>query len=341
MRWVLHIDLDQFIAAVEMLRNPDLRGRPVVVGGEGDPTKRGVVATASYEARRYGVHSGVPLRTAAKRCPDAVFLPVDKPAYEAASAEVMMVLRESPWPLEVLGWDEAFLEVDSEWPEEVARRIQTELRARTRLECSIGIGGNPLQAKLATGFAKPAGMFRLTSANWFQVLGDRPPDALWGIGAKTAKRLAELGITTVRELAGANVTELADRLGPTLGPWYVRLARGEDRSAVVATPYLARSRSREHTFQRNLTDWSQVQTEVDRLARQVAEDVAAEGRPAVRIVVKVRYAPFTTRTRGAALAEPTGDEAALAAAALAALDRFPPGRPVRLLGVRAEFAATG
>ncbi|HKE52608.1 MAG TPA: DNA polymerase IV, partial [Actinomycetes bacterium] len=236
MRWVLHIDLDQFIAAVEVLRNPDLRGLPVVVGGDGDPTKRGVVATASYEARKYGVHSGVPLRTAAKRCPDAVFVPVDKDAYEAASAEVMAVLREFPGPLEVLGWDEAFLEVDSEWPEEVARRVQTEVRERTQLECSIGIGGNPLQAKLATGFAKPAGLFRLTPANWYQVLGDRPPDALWGIGAKTAKRLAEFGITTVRELAGADATELADSLGPTLGPWYIRLARGQDRSAVVATP---------------------------------------------------------------------------------------------------------
>jgi DNA polymerase-4 len=237
----------------------------------------------------------------------------------------------------VLGWDEAFLEVDSEWPEEVAAASRP--CGSGPAQCSVGIGGNPLRAS-----SPPASPSRpACSADLGELVPgarDRPPDALWGIGAKTAKRLAELGITTVRELAGADVTELANRLGPTLGPWYVRLARGQDRSAVVATPYLARSRSREHTFQRNLTDWSQVQAEVDRLARQVAEDVAAEGRPAVRIVVKVRYAPFTTRTRGAALAEPTGDEAALAAAALAALDRFTPGRPVRLLGVRAEFAAS-
>ena len=337
MRWVLHIDLDQFIAAVEVLRHPELRGRPVVVGGDGDPTKRGVVSTASYEARQYGVHSGLPLRTAARRCPQAVFLPVDKDVYEAASAEVMAVLRTFPGPIEVLGWDEAFLEAQVEWPEELARRVQREVREHTRLECSIGIGGNPLQAKLATGFAKPAGVFRLTSANWFQVLGDRPTDALWGIGAKTAKRLAELGLTTVAELARADPAELAARLGPTLGPWYVRLARGQDRSAVVATPWAARSRSREHTFQENLTDWAQVRAEVDRLARLVADDVAAEQRPAVRVAVKVRYAPFTTRTRSAALAAPTGAVEALVTAALAALDRFTPGRPVRLLGVRADL----
>ena len=123
-RWVLHVDLDQFIAAVEVLRRPELRGRPVVVGGDGDPTKRGVVSTASYEARAHGVHSGLPLRTAARRCPDAVFLPVDRQRYEAASAEVMAALRELGAVVEVLGWDEAFLAVDTDDPEAVAREIQ-------------------------------------------------------------------------------------------------------------------------------------------------------------------------------------------------------------------------
>ena len=122
--WVLHTDLDQFIAAVEVLRHPELRGRPVVVGGDGDPAKRGVVATASYEARACGVHSGLPMRTALRRCPDAVFLPVDKAAYDAASATVMAVLREFDAIVEVMGWDEAFLAVDTDDPEDVARRIQ-------------------------------------------------------------------------------------------------------------------------------------------------------------------------------------------------------------------------
>jgi DNA polymerase-4 len=337
-RWVLHVDLDQFIAAVEVLRRPELRGLPVVVGGDGDPAKRGVVSTASYEARASGVHSGLPLRTAARRCPEAVFLPVDKEAYEAVSAEVMATLRGFDAVVEVLGWDEAFLAVDTDDPEEVARQIAGRVRAATHLDCSVGIGRNKLQAKLATGFGKPAGVFRITGETWFEVLGDRPTDALWGIGSKTAKRLAGLGIGTVRELAVADPDALAGHFGPTTGPWLVLLARGRDISPVTDTPYLPRSRSREATFQIDITDWDEVRREVARLAQLVAADVAKEERPAVRVVVKVRFAPFITRTHGHQLAAPASDPAVIEQAALAALARFIEGRPVRLLGVRAEFA---
>ena len=157
LRWVLHVDLDQFIAAVEVLRRPELRGLPVVVGGDGDPTKRGVVSTASYEARACGVHSGVPLRTAAKRCPDAVFLPVDKPAYDAASAEVMATLRTFDAVVQVLGWDEAFLGVDTDDPEALAREVQERVRTATRLECSVGIGRTPCRPSWPPGSAsRPA-----------------------------------------------------------------------------------------------------------------------------------------------------------------------------------------
>jgi DNA polymerase-4 len=338
--WVLHVDLDQFIAAVELLRRPELRGRPVVVGGDGDPAKRGVVSTASYEARAHGVHSGLPLRTAARRCPEAVFLPVDRDAYEAASAQVMAALREFDAVVEVMGWDEAFLAVETSDPEEFARRIAGRVRARTQLDCSVGIGQNKLQAKLATGFGKPAGIFRLTSGNWFDVLGDQPADALWGIGAKTARKLGESGIGTVRELAAADPGALAARFGPATGPWLVQVARGLDPSPVDGTPYVPRSRSREITFQQDLTDWPDVRAEVARLARLVAADVAGEQRPVARVVVKVRYAPFLTRTHGHPLAVPVpaGDETAIELAALAALELFSAGRPVRLLGVRAEFA---
>jgi len=336
-RWVLHVDLDQFIAAVEVLRRPELRGRPVVVGGDGDPTRRGVVSTASYEARAYGVHSGLPLRTAARRCPEAVFLPVDREVYEAASGQVMATLRDSAAVVEVLGWDEAFVSVDTDDPESAARRIQARVLASTDLECSVGIGQNKLQAKLATGFGKPAGVFRLTDRNWYEVLGDRPTDALWGVGAKTAKRLTGLGITTVAGLAAADPQVLAARLGPTTGPWLIRLARGQDSSPVASTPYLARSRSRETTYQHDLDDWDRARREVVRLARLVAADVAGERRPVVRVVVKVRYAPFTTRTHGQPLPTPTAEVTAIEQAALAALDRFAERRPVRLLGVRAEL----
>src|SRR5580693_8733431 len=383
-RWVLHLDMDQFLAAVEQQRHPELRGKPVVVGGDGDPAKRGVVSTASYEAREFGVHSGQPLRTAAKRCPDCVFLPVDADAYNEVSARVMAALRETGCPVEVLGWDEAFVGAETEDPESFARGLAADVKAATDLDCSVGIGDNKLQAKIATGFGKPAGVSRLTSTAWFDVLGDRPPDAIWGIGAKTTAKLAALGITTVRQLAEADPQRLAKEFGPMTGPWLVLLGNGRGESEVDSTPYVPRSHGREVTFQRNLTDWTGVAAEIARLARQVAAEVT--GRPVARVVVKVRYAPFDTVTHGTAVppAErfppgvlpPPGDQlplgeqlpsseqlplrdqpppgdtparggpdddgerwaATIERAARAALAMFTPGRPVRLLGVRAEFA---
>ena len=298
---------------------------------------RAQAGLAVAQARAFGVHSGLPLRTAYRRCPGAVFLPVDREAYEDASAAVMATLTEFDATVEVSGWDEAFLAVDTGDPEAVARQIQDRVRAATSLECTVGIGENKLQAKLATGFGKPAGIFRLTRDTWYQVLGDRPTDALWGIGAKTAKRLAALGISTVADLAATDPRALASHLGPVIGPWLVQTARGFDPSPVVSTPYVPRSRGREITFQQDISDWAQVRHEVVRLAHQVSADVASEQRPAVRVVVKVRYAPFITRTHGHALGTPTSDAAAIQQAALAALGQFTERRPVRLLGVRAEF----
>jgi nucleotidyltransferase/DNA polymerase involved in DNA repair len=332
------VDLDQFIAAVEVLRRPELRGLPVVVGGDGDPAKRGVVATASYEARQFGVHSGLPMRTAARRCPDAVFLPSDRAAYESASDEVMTALRELGHVTEVMGWDEAFVAVEDDDPEAVARQIQQHIKAATELDCSVGIGQNRLQAKLATDFGKPAGVFRLTHDTWFPVLGGKPTGALWGIGVKTERKLTDLGVHTVAELAAADISMVAARFGPTIGPWLVQTGRGLGSTEVSAEPYVPRSRSRETTFQQNIADWAQVREEVVRLSGHVTRDVEEEHRPAIRIVVKVRYAPFFTSTHGHTLTEPTSDGIVIAAAALSALDKFTDRRPVRLLGVRAEFA---
>jgi nucleotidyltransferase/DNA polymerase involved in DNA repair len=334
--------MDQFLASVEQLRHPELRGQPVVVGGDGDPTKRGVVSTASYEAREFGVHSGLPLRTAAKRCPDCVFLPVDADAYNEVSGRVMGVLRDSGWPVEVLGWDEAFLGAETHDPEELARGLAADVKAATELDCSVGIGENKLQAKIATSYGKPAGAFRLTTATWFELLGDRPPDAIWGIGAKTTAKLAALGIVNVRQLAGADPDRLAREFGPTAGPWLVLLGNGIGEKEVDPTPYVPRSHGREVTFQRNLTDWAEIADQVSRLARQVAAEVT--DRPVGRVVVKVRFAPFDTITHGAPVppgeqlppAQQWGD--VIEQAATAALAKFTPGRAVRLLGVRAEFA---
>jgi DNA polymerase-4 len=169
-------------------------------------------------------------------------------------------------------------------------------------------------------------------------MGPRPTGDLLGVGAKTAHKLADLGIHTIAELAGADLALVAGRLGPTIGPWLVQTARGLGSSEVTAEPYVPRSRSRETTYQQNIADWAQVRGEVARLAGLVTRDVEAEARPASRVVVKVRHAPFFTSTHGHALAEPTDDQATIERAALAALDKFTDRRPVRLLGVRAEFA---
>ena len=335
---MLHVDLDQFIAAVEVLRRPELAGRPLIVGGRGDPTERAVVSTASYEARVFGVGSGMPLRLAARKAPDALILPVDGPAYEAASAQVMTVLRGLDGAVvEVLGWDEAFVGVRSPDPEGFAREVQRAVLVATRLHCSVGIGDNKVRAKIATGFGKPRGIFRLTAENWFTVMGERPTIELWGVGPKVSARLARHGIHTVADLARADRDVLVTEFGPRMGTWYAALGRGRGSAVVDDTPWVARGHSRETTFQRNLTDPAQVEEAVRRLAAAVFADVAREGRPVVRLTLKVRYAPFFTKTFGRTLPEPTDDPAVVEAAALALAAKREPDRPIRLLGLRLEM----
>ncbi len=334
---ILHVDMDEFIAAVEVLRRPELRDEPVVVGGDGDPTKRGVVSTANYEARKFGIGSAMPLRTAYKRNPEAVFLAVDGPAYEEASKRVMEVLRAFPAVVEVWGWDEAFMAIRSDDPEAFARRVQAAVLERTGLWCSLGVGDTKLRAKLGSGFAKPRGVFRLTRENWEAQMSSLPTTALWGIGAKTARRLAGLGIARVSELAAADEELLVAAFGPRTGPWLRELAMGEGGSEVSAEPRIPRGVSRERTFQQDLDDPEEIRTELVRLARGLLEDLMRDARPVIRVSVKVRFVPFTTRQRSVSLGDPTRDAATIEAAALAALDRFELDRKVRLLGVRGEF----
>jgi DNA polymerase IV len=334
-RWILHVDLDQFLAAVEVLRNPSLAGRPVVVGGDGNPRRpRQVVATASYEAREFGVRSGMPLVTAARLCPDAVFLPSDKPAYEAASVDVMAALRSMGVPVEELGWDEAFVGVTTDDPEGFARQLKQRLLAETGLSCAVGIGESKLQAKTATGFAKPGGVARLTRREWIPTMGDRRVTAIWGIGNRIAARLGDLGIETVEQLARADHEVLARAFGPTIGPSLRVYGLGGDDSPVADEPVLAKGRSREETFTRDLAAADEIRHQVARLAREVTESVVAEGRRVTHVSVKVRTATFFTRSKISKLAEPTTDPAEVARMAGVVLDRFELTRPVRLLGVR-------
>jgi DNA polymerase-4 len=336
--WVLHVDLDQFIAAVEILRRPELAGLPVIVGGRGDPTERAVVSTASYEAREFGVRSGMPLKTAVRRCPQAVLLPVDAPAYEEASAAVMEVLRGMPGAVvEVLGWDEAFVGVDTDDAESYARTVQAAVLEATDLHCSVGIGDTKVRAKIATDFGKPRGVFRLTRDNWFEVMGERPTTALWGVGPRIGARLAAHGYQTVLDLADADEQVLVREFGPTMGPHYGRLGRGVSSAKVDDTPWVARAHGRETTYQQNLVTADEISAAVQALARQVVDDIRAEGRPCARVHLKVRFAPFFTTTRIRKLPEPTFDAEVIASTALELLQALEDDRPIRLLGVRAEM----
>jgi DNA polymerase IV len=337
-RWVLHVDLDQFIAAVEVLRRPELAGLPVVVGGRGDPTERAVVSTASYEAREHGVHSGMPLRVAARKCPDAVFLAVDAPVYDAASAEVMATLKAVPGAVvQVLGWDEAFVGIETDDPWAVARSIQAAVLERTDLHCSVGVGDSTVRAKIATDFGKPRGVFELTRDNWFEVMGDRPTTALWGVGSRIAARLAGHGIQTVHDLATADEAVLVSEFGPSMGPHYKRLGRGIGTTTVDDTPWIARAHGRETTYQTNLIAPQEISDALTSLAEQVVEDIRREERACVRVHLKVRFAPFFTTTRIRKLTEPTFDADVIAATALDLLVGLGDDRPIRLLGVRAEM----
>ena len=341
-RWILHIDIDQFLASVELGRHPELLGLPVIVGGSGDPTEaRKVVTCASYEAREFGVHAGMPLRTAARRCPDATFLPSDPGAYDAASEQVMALLRDFGHPLEVWGWDEAYLGADVDDPEALAREIREVVASATGLSCSVGISDNKQRAKVATGFAKPAGIYALTDSNWMSVMGDRSVDALWGVGPKTAKKLAGLDITTVWQLAHTDAELLTSTFGPRTGLWLLLLANGGGDDTVTSEPWVPRSRSHVVTFPQDLTDRAEMDSAVTQLARQALSEVVAESRIVTRVAVTVRTNTFYTRTKIRKLDEPTTDAGVIAAAALRVLDLFQLDRPVRLLGVRLELQMPG
>jgi len=336
---ILHIDLDQFLAAVEVLRHPELRGKPVVVGGDGNPKRlRQVVSTASYEARAFGVHSGMPLAAAHRRCPEAVFLPVDKPVYEAASAEVMATLRALAAELEVWSWDECFAAVHTTDAEDHAAAMKAAVLDRTGLHCAIGIGDTKLCAKTATGFAKPGGIARLMRADWLTVMGARPTVDIWGIGNAIARRLSALGIDTIAHLAHADPAPLATEFGPQTGPWIGGLGRGGTDATVSSAERVAVGRSRQVTFESDLVGRDQIEQALVPIAEGVTADVVAEGRVVTRVAVTVRTKTFFTRTRIRKLPEPTTDPAIVASTAVGLLDRIELDRPVRLLGVRVELA---
>jgi DNA polymerase-4 len=215
--------------------------------------------------------------------------------------------------------------------------MRTAVRARTQLNCSVGIGDTKLQAKTATSFGKPDGIAKITTESWMSIMGDRPTTAIWGIGNRTAERLAEAKIMTVADLAAADLDDLAVRFGPTIGPHLGGLGRGGTDRSVTDEPWIPRSKSREETYPVDLTDRPLIDAAVEQMAVDLTREVAAEGRVVGRVAVKVRTASFYTRTKISKLPQPTTDPTEVAQTALAVLGRFELNRPVRLLGVRVEL----
>ena len=328
---VAHLDADAFYVSIELNRHPELRGKPVVVSGSGP---RAVVTTASYEARRYGVGSAIPASQARRLCPHAVFLPPDFATYREVSARMMGIVRAHVQRVEVVGLDEAYLDLAGLLsPRAAMRRLLIDIRRATGLTCSVGIGPNKLVAKVASDAEKPAGFVVLDREQACARFAGSPPGLIPGIGPKTAARLSALGLNTLAAVATAPEQMLIERFGPRQGPDLRRRARFESGAEVGAARKVV-SESRERTFDRDLHDERELRDALARMAGELCESLSAHQRHGRTIGIKVRLDDFTTVTRARTLPEPTADAATVTEVALGLLADYAPPRPVRLLGVR-------
>ena len=334
-RSILHIDMDAFFAAVELLRRPELTGKPLVIGGRGDPTQRGVVATASYEARKFGVHSAMPLRTAHKLCPGAVFLAVDYQEYSRVSRNFKAILRRFSPIVQDVGIDEAYLDASAVVlpAEALARDIKCSIREETGLTCSIGVAHNKRLAKIASDFNKPDGLTVIGEGDLQAKIWPLAVRKVPGIGPKSEERLKQLGINTIGDLAAMGLDRLLERFGQSYGEFLHQAAHGIDERPLI-TEWEPKSRSRETTFQRDTSDWQAVAKVLARLSREVAEELREEGYRGRTIGIKLRFANFQTLTRDKTLTAATDSPELIRKAAFDCLARIEWGRPVRLLGVR-------
>jgi DNA polymerase IV len=327
---IAHVDMDAFYVSIELLRHPELRGKPIVVAYDGP---RGVVTTASYEARRYGVHSALPMVTARRRCPQLTVLPVDMQLYRRGSVKVMETLREFSDQVEVVGMDEAYVDLSgSPVPQSRAMEIKRRVNEATHLVCSIGLAPNKLMAKIASDLDKPDGFFLLTEENWLLEVGDKAASLLPGVGARTFERLGEIGINTVAELAQAEAGVLERAFGPRHGMGLHDRANGKG-SERLTMERKRKSESRETTFPEDVTDRAAMHETVERLARSVCRSLASHERRGRTVTLKIRLRPFKTYTRSRTLSSPTCDADTVAATAAELLERFDPQAPVRLVGV--------
>lgn len=334
-RRIIHIDMDAFFAAIEQRRHPEYQGKPVVVGGDGDPHKRGVVSTASYEARRYGIRSAMPLREAYRRCPQAIFLPVDYEEYSSVSEKIMAILREYISFVEPVSLDEAFLDVsDSIRPaEEIAREIKNRIMQETGLTASIGIAPNKLLAKIASDLNKPAGFTIIKEDEIEKVLSGLPVRSLWGVGKKTESYLKNMGINTIGQLTRLSLETLKEHFGNAFGLMLYEHSRGIDESPVI-TEWEPKSMSRETTYQRDTRDLGQIRSTLLGLTVDVVKSLKDDGYKSRTVTVKIRYQGFITVTKAKTLDEPTDSLDLIWKTALSLLSKFEFDKKVRLVGIR-------
>jgi len=327
--------MDAFFAAVEQKRNPELVGKPVVIGGSGDPTKRGVVSTASYEARKYGIHSAMPLRVAYRFCPDCIFLPVGYDEYMRVSEKIKTILRGFTHLIEDVGIDEAYLDitdVDMK-PEEIAKIIKERIRQEVGLTCSIGIGPNKLLAKIASDMKKPDGLTIISTSDVERLIWPLPVRKLLGIGPKTEKRLQDMGINTIGELASIQLKKLKDYFGESYGHYLYEASRGIDESPVL-THWEPKSMSRETTFQIDTDKWNTIAKNLAELTKDVVDTLKESGYKARTVIIKIRFSDFETHTRAKTLEDFTDSLEAIRKAAFEAFGRIELKKKVRLIGVR-------
>jgi DNA polymerase-4 len=327
--------MDAFYASVEQRDNPSLRGKPVAVGG--DPTERGVVAAASYEARTFGVRSAIPMSRAVRLCPSLVIVRPDFHKYRSVSQQVFEIFREVTALVEPLSLDEAYLDVtENRWHEPlgvtVARRIKQRIKDTTQLTASAGVAPNKFLAKIASGWKKPDGLTVVAPERVETFLKGLPVDALWGVGPVTAARLREHGIDKLTDVRARTQADLEAIVGSLAG-WLIELAHGrDDRPVEPNRP--TKSAGSEETYATDLESIEEIRREIDAMARDIARWLARKGKTARTVTIKVRYSDFTTITRSQSAPEPTADPDTIAARAVSLLEKTQAGqRPIRLLGV--------
>jgi DNA polymerase IV len=333
-RRILHIDMDAFYASVEQRDDPSLRGVPVAVGGS--PDQRGVVAAASYEARKFGVRSAIPMSRAVRLCPSLVIVRPNFQKYRAVSLQVFEIFRSVTPLVEGLSLDEAYLDVtENAWAEtlgmKVARRIKDAIREATGLTASAGVAPNKFLAKIASGWQKPDGLTVIAPERVEQFLRGLPVDALWGVGPVTARKLRARGIEKLVDVRTADPTMLQEAVG-SWAEWLQQLALGIDDRPVVSE-HEPKSSGSEETYATDLTDLDQIRANITELAQGVAGWLIKRELYARTVTIKVRYDDFTTITRSQSEA-PTRDDTSIVTRAVALLEKTEAGkRPVRLLGV--------